>query len=892
MFKIQDDDDSFDLEDEDFLAAALEVEASQPKVTKKRSSFEIGSVEKSSHHPVNHRKSPEVSSVDLSSRNVKTKHLLISPSKKFKFKSTKDNFHNELRDYPGKFTTSSDSQESIVKSSQLSEEFPMDQPTRVQISAQKVASFLKDDSPSNRNISKNQQESESSPTVSPISNKIQNYPSVIDFNSDTSNQNSMESISPELPVSSIPSSNSPDFELDIDVAAVCHKSGKQQSNILDAIKPTDVLTSSAIFKISQDSYDSDLDLSFGESPLGKNTLNGASRLSSIPVQKALSREIFKAPQIETNSNEGRENQFTPTTLQHNFSSNAKNIMRSANRIPLAINTEQRPAQVTPQRELSTQRQTEPATSIQPSFDIHSTADVNKSSFSAVNNTNSPANNKVTNKEQHKKTYCFKNSTRTPIKASQPSMPARSNISTNSPSVLGQAPQRVRVPVTTSPARQPAQRVVTPISTKHGPRRIKRKFPGPAGILPKLAENTGFDSVVIPSEDRVSPDKNTPVLSQLSQSSEDHFGHGAWTAMTAELGHDSETILTNHNIATVLRKASKKLLPRGKVPLLCALIDNVEILPNDASVILKDPTGKIKGTIHRDVIRDYQPQLQAGTVLILRQAGVFSPSGKAHYLNITPNNLVRMYSKLSDGEINCASISELNIADLEKMSENVPESPMPIHSPMIGTGGLSLQNSPQLGGTVGTHSHSTPLFNTTPYQIPIPRLQNTPQRAIKPLGYTSKQNSSQAMRPPVCITPARHTVQNRSMECGSTTPLQGNIVQRSQRINGATPNIQQVSYTPSTNTATARRVNPTMLTPSTSNITTPKQRFNFKPVVVPSPLRFNNPGQSANDPGSIRAPLFEMKENTPVAMVTDTRQADVWDDSNIDDAVLASLEEEF
>ena len=35
-----------------------------------------------------------------------------------------------------------------------------------------------------------------------------------------------------------------------------------------------------------------------------------------------------------------------------------------------------------------------------------------------------------------------------------------------------------------------------------------------------------------------------------------------------------------------------MLPRGKVPVICVLIDKLELHSADASVVLKDPTGAV------------------------------------------------------------------------------------------------------------------------------------------------------------------------------------------------------------------------------------------------------------------------------------------------------------
>lgn len=63
-----------------------------------------------------------------------------------------------------------------------------------------------------------------------------------------------------------------------------------------------------------------------------------------------------------------------------------------------------------------------------------------------------------------------------------------------------------------------------------------------------------------------------------------------------------------------------------------------------------PPGSIQGTIHRNLVKEYGEHLQPGTVLVLKQVGVLSPNPRTHYLNITANNLVSLYSTLPSGQV--------------------------------------------------------------------------------------------------------------------------------------------------------------------------------------------------------------------------------------------------
>uniref|UniRef100_A0A671FJK6 Homologous recombination factor with OB-fold n=1 Tax=Rhinolophus ferrumequinum TaxID=59479 RepID=A0A671FJK6_RHIFE len=99
------------------------------------------------------------------------------------------------------------------------------------------------------------------------------------------------------------------------------------------------------------------------------------------------------------------------------------------------------------------------------------------------------------------------------------------------------------------------------------------------------------------------------------------------------------------------QAALKQLPRNKVPNMAVMIKSLTRSAMDASAVFKDPTGEMQGTVHRLLLETRQNELKPGSVLLLKQIGVFSPSLRNHYLNVTPNNLVHIYSPDSgDGNV--------------------------------------------------------------------------------------------------------------------------------------------------------------------------------------------------------------------------------------------------
>ncbi|XP_005992265.1 homologous recombination OB-fold protein isoform X2 [Latimeria chalumnae] len=178
----------------------------------------------------------------------------------------------------------------------------------------------------------------------------------------------------------------------------------------------------------------------------------------------------------------------------------------------------------------------------------------------------------------------------------------------------------------------------------------RRFPGPAGILPEQHSARNLDEIIISAPQTPSHGAQAKVHTQefrsSQQSVDDDFGKGPWAVMKAELGlnqKDPSCFLYAYSIAMVLRKAALKQLPKNKVPNMAVVIKSVTRTNADASAVFKDPTGVMQGTVHRHLLEEQQSELKDGSVLLLKQVGVFSPSHRNHYLNVTPNNLVKVYS---------------------------------------------------------------------------------------------------------------------------------------------------------------------------------------------------------------------------------------------------------
>uniref|UniRef100_A0A8C3JGM6 Homologous recombination factor with OB-fold n=1 Tax=Calidris pygmaea TaxID=425635 RepID=A0A8C3JGM6_9CHAR len=219
---------------------------------------------------------------------------------------------------------------------------------------------------------------------------------------------------------------------------------------------------------------------------------------------------------------------------------------------------------------------------------------------------------------------------------QPSRPALANLQT--PVVTNHLVQLV-----TAASKAPRAAPQLP------PQGKTRRFPGPAGILPqqhtgKLLEEILVSAPQTPAHGAVAKPR-AEGLPSSSPPTEEDFGKGPWLAMKTELEldeRDPNCFLRTYSVVMVLRKAALKQLPKNKVPSMAVMIKTLTRTNVDAGAVFRDPTGEMQGTVHRLLLEERQSELKPGSVLLLKQVGVFSPSHRNHYLNVTPNNLIKIY----------------------------------------------------------------------------------------------------------------------------------------------------------------------------------------------------------------------------------------------------------
>ncbi|XP_052780425.1 uncharacterized protein LOC128217356 [Mya arenaria] len=264
---------------------------------------------------------------------------------------------------------------------------------------------------------------------------------------------------------------------------------------------------------------------------------------------------------------------------------------------------------------------------------------------------------------------------------------------------------------------------------------KRKFPGPAGILPRLSSGQSLDALspsILPkttANSGVSPQDDLSV--PCSQSSDDVFSDAPWQTLVRDLGDEASRILNKFTIASTLLLAGKKQLPQGKAPLVFGVVESVESHGAEASITIRDKSGRMQGTVHRDLLKEHEAELQIGACLLLKQVSIISVCNRKHYLNLTPPNLVSVY-RTEAGELVArhfhgsqdslcsvlACLEKNAAAEMASLNSSINTG-----SPLSHTGSsrLSLNgsstNTPQLFGQPPTTPVLNQLFSTAAVRTP-------------------------------------------------------------------------------------------------------------------------------------------------------------------------------
>jgi len=164
--------------------------------------------------------------------------------------------------------------------------------------------------------------------------------------------------------------------------------------------------------------------------------------------------------------------------------------------------------------------------------------------------------------------------------------------------------------------------------------LVRRFPGPAGLLPKLAPGVHKAVKEEDSEEKI----------ELDEANECE-GVGdcvAWKRAMEELGMVSKDSLVERFNTNWIKDKSQAGATK-KMPFFLCKIVKLDLTSADPMVMLVDREGKVEGSMHRDVVEQFSKEVRVGSVLVL-QSVVVLVTARKQYVNITLNNLVAIYTK--------------------------------------------------------------------------------------------------------------------------------------------------------------------------------------------------------------------------------------------------------
>ncbi|XP_013148109.1 PREDICTED: uncharacterized protein LOC106110756 isoform X2 [Papilio polytes] len=192
-----------------------------------------------------------------------------------------------------------------------------------------------------------------------------------------------------------------------------------------------------------------------------------------------------------------------------------------------------------------------------------------------------------------------------------------------------------------------------LSPKHCKRKIinshfdsncKRKFPGPAGLLSGSFEqykDNNIDHIELLSQDI--DFSQYPLHGDL-------FDSALWKKMLKDVNEWKLNAV--ETIKTIKQFALNGNIRRRKAQTITAFVECVDRSAMDPLITLRDLTGNIKCTLHRDAWSCFSSYIVPGhSALVLSKTTILTTGGafKKHYLNITMSNILAIYSSILNKE---------------------------------------------------------------------------------------------------------------------------------------------------------------------------------------------------------------------------------------------------
>ena len=181
---------------------------------------------------------------------------------------------------------------------------------------------------------------------------------------------------------------------------------------------------------------------------------------------------------------------------------------------------------------------------------------------------------------------------------------------------------------------------------HSHKSIKRRFPGPAGVVTHQPYLVGDKRIVqsdeaeenrenIGRERKVGEVGTTDEVDSVSSLST----CSTWMMAVKDLSSTFQgNDLFKYDTAWIKKQTSLTFVPH----FLCKIL-KLDLTFKDPEVVLADKSGTIDGTLHRDIPELYSKDVRIGSVILVARVAVLK-TVKAEYLSITLNNLASIYCR--------------------------------------------------------------------------------------------------------------------------------------------------------------------------------------------------------------------------------------------------------
>ncbi|KAJ6837410.1 uncharacterized protein M6B38_120695 [Iris pallida] len=172
---------------------------------------------------------------------------------------------------------------------------------------------------------------------------------------------------------------------------------------------------------------------------------------------------------------------------------------------------------------------------------------------------------------------------------------------------------------------------------------KTLIPGPAGSVQAAMRRKSASAAAAPRNLPLGLDHpSLNLMEEVVEEEDEDFKLSPWISALNFLGPSGSRLGS-----PIVSIKNQRKSPADRISQMVGIVKSC--VPNglgDLFITLKDPTGTIGASVNRKVLLEGNlgGDVSVGCVLILKQVSVFCPARSSCYLNVTPNNVLKLISK--------------------------------------------------------------------------------------------------------------------------------------------------------------------------------------------------------------------------------------------------------